>query len=487
MPTLLVIVPLLGVLALNLPIPGLSRIRAAFWFGLALCAWQAVMVVRPPQAFWDTGRNLPLFALNLPPTIDNTALVMFLSIAIVGAVSLLVARHTVADAGRLFNFSNLLVLAVAGMNGMILAGDLFSLYIFLEVTAVASFVLIAFERGRDAFEGAFKYIVLSAAATAMILAAIALLMMASKGGISFTELGSVWASGANRGLVLAAAALFLAGLAIKSGLVPFHGWLPDAYSAAPAAVSILLAGVATKVCGIYALLRLTQDVFAPSGALGELLMLVGTVSIVVGALAALRQSDFKRLLAYSSISQVGYIILALGCGITMMTANPLVAELAFAGAVFHLFNHAILKSLMFVNSAALEQRLGTTDMNRLAGLGSKMPVTGITSLIGLLSTAGVPPLSGFWSKLIIIVALWQANYHIYAAIAVLFSVVTLAYFLLMQRKIFFGRTAAEFGWVQEESLPFLVPELALSGLTLGLGLALPLLFDTFMLPVKHLF
>jgi proton-translocating NADH-quinone oxidoreductase chain N len=496
MSTLLVIVPLLGVLALNLPLRSLVRARAAFWFGLALCTWQLVMVVRPHQGFWDPARKLPLLRLLPlvhPPTIDNTALVMFLAIAIVGAVALLVARHAVADAGKLFNFSNLLVLAVAGMNGMVLAGDLFSLYIFLEVTAVASFVLIAFERGRDAFEGAFKYIVLSAAATAMILAAIALLMMAA-GGVALADLGPVWEStrgvghSADRVMVAIAAALLLGGLAIKSGLVPFHGWLPDAYSAAPAPTSVLLAGIVTKTTGVYALIRVVTVMFPPDSFafIYGALLLIGAITVVIGALAALGQTDFKRMLAYSSISQVGYIILGLGAGVAAADPDPRIARFAavgLVGAVFHLFNHAVFKTLLFVNAAAVEQQSGTRDMGRLGGITDRMPVTGLTSAIAFLSTAGIPPLAGFWSKLLIIVALWGSGHKAYAAIAILASVITLAYFLVMQRKVFFGKLAAGLENLEEAGAWNTFACCFLAAITLAVGVGAPWLFGTFLLPI----
>jgi multicomponent Na+:H+ antiporter subunit D len=183
------------------------------------------------------------------------------------------------------------------------------------------------------------------------------------------------------------------------------------------------------------------------------------------------------MLAYSSISQMGYIVLGLGCG----------TPLGIVGAVFHLFNHAIFKTLLFVNSAAIEQRTGTTDMNRMGGLGSRMPVTGVTSTIAALSTAGVPPLAGFWSKLIIVIALWQAHDYGFAGIAVLMSVVTLAYLLLMQRRIFFGKTSPEHAGVREAAAGVVVPELVLAALTVAVGLLFPWVLNTFMLPVGGIF
>jgi len=156
--------------------------------------------------------------------------------------------------------------------------------------------------------------------------------------------------------------------------------------------------------------------------------------------------------------------------------------LGMAGAVFHLFNHAVFKSLLFVNAAAVEKKAGTCDMNELGGLAEKMPMTGFASVIGLLSTAGVPPLAGFWSKLVIILALWQAGYYVYAVIAVLFSLVTLAYFLVMQRKIFFGRVRANCEKVSE-ALELAVPTVLLAAITIAIGLLIPFIKGTFLLPL----
>ena len=258
--------------------------------------------------------------------------------------------------------------------------------------------------------------------------------------------------------------------------MPFHGWLPDAYSSAPPAISVLLAGILTKVCGVYTLIRLVGSVFAFSAAVNALLLFVGAISILVGALAALGQTDFKRMLAYSSISQVGYIILALGSG----------TSLGIIGAVFHLFNHSMFKSLLFVNSAAVGSQLGTTDMDRMGGLSYKMPVTAATSVVGFLSASGIPPLAGFWSKLIIVIALWNAGWRAYAILAVLASVITLAYFLTMQRKVFFGKLKEGLEDIKEVNFGFSLVSIMLALITIGVGLFFPVLFVSVFEPVKDI-
>lgn len=480
MSALFIIIPLLVMLALNLPLMRLMN-RLAFWAGMVLCLAQAGMVLY----FKAFLRQAPLPWLDrivqFNPAVDNLALVVLLAIAIVGAVALFVCRYSVftavkpgACANNRFIFVNLIILAMTGMNGVVLANDLFSLYVFLEITAVASFILIAFEKGRDAFEGAFKYLVLSAVATALILAAIALLLL-TVGNLDYAHVKLALQT-THSGIVQAAVAMLAVGLFIKGGLIPFHGWLPDAYSAAPAAVSVLLAGIVTKTTGIYTLIRMVISVIGFSPALQTILLFIGTASMLVGALAALGQSDFKRMLAYSSISQMGYMVLGLGAG----------TLLGLAGAIFHLFNHAIFKSLLFVNSAAVEQQAGTRDMNRMGGFAEKMPVTGSTSAIAFLSTAGIPPLAGFWSKLFVIVALWQSGHVIYAALAILASLLTLAYFLSMQRRVFFGKLAAGFESLKEANAWILIPACALALITIGLGVCVPWLFETFLLPIRSL-
>jgi formate hydrogenlyase subunit 3/multisubunit Na+/H+ antiporter MnhD subunit len=203
---------------------------------------------------------------------------------------------------------------------------------------------------------------------------------------------------------------------------------------------------------------------------------VGIISAVVGALAALTQSNFKRMLAYSSISQVGYIVLGLGAG----------TALGLAGAVFHLFNHAVFKTLLFVNASAVEKETGTVDMDKLGGISKLMPVTGTTSVIAFLSTAGIPPLSGFWSKLLIIVALYKAGFPVIAAIAVAASLLTLAYFLSMQRRVFFGKLAEGLGSIKEGNFWVLVPSVVLALLTIALGVGIPWLFETFLVPIRSI-
>ena len=362
-------------------------------------------------------------------------------------------------------YYSLLLVSVAAMTGVVTTTDFFTLYVFIEVLAVTSFALITTDDSSAGIEGALKYFFLTFPASVLIIVGIAILMM-TLGSLSYENLRLFMASDAPAGPVTFASALIMLGFIVKSGVVPFHTWTPDAYQGAYAPVSAHLAGIVTKISGVYAIIKLATLLRFFDGraqALSEMLMFLGMLSIAVGALAALKQTNFKRMLAFSSISQIGYIVLAAGLG----------TPLAIMGAVFHLINHATFKTVLFLNIASLEKSTGTTDMDKLGGMEHSMPWTSWTSIVALLSTAGVPPLSGFWSKLLIILALWESGLRVYAVLALLFSIVTLAYFMMMQKKVFFGKKTPASERVQEVSAPLLAPVVLMSAIIVALGLLFP--------------
>jgi proton-translocating NADH-quinone oxidoreductase chain M len=471
----LILLPFLSVIALNI-MPRKAMKKIIFVLGLVLLVFQVYLTVCHSTYCWNCQLYIfsNLFKFNLG--IDAISRAMLLSISIILFAVFLVAAKTVKGSDERFNFFNLLLLMLAGLNGIVMVRDIFSLYVFLEIVAVTSFILIAFNGELDSLESAYKYIILSAVATVLMITSIALLVLVA-GGTEFSSLRSALSASPDKNIVLAALGIFLCGLFIKAGLIPFHGWLPDAYAESPAAVSVLLAGIVTKIGGVYTLLRLVEAVFGFSSPVKNILMLTGTVSIILGALMSLGQVDMKRMLAYSSISQVGYIVLGFGCG----------TPLGIAGAVFHFFNHAIFKSLLFVNAAAVESQTGSRDMSKMAGLAQRMPVTGITSVLASLSAAGIPPLAGFWSKLLIVMALWSAGYFGYAVIAVLASVLTLGYFLNMQRNVFFGKPAQDSINVREAGFELSFPAVMLGAIIVAAGVLFGYLMNTYLVPIQGIF
>ena len=394
---------------------------------------------------------------------DTFSFLALLCVGMVALMAFLVALPMLKE--KRFNFSNVMLTLLLGMNGIALVYDLFSLYVFIEVTALSTFVLISLYRDAKGLEGAFKYLVMSAIASAFMLTGLALIFLNS-GSLQYDavrELLANWKECANPTLMLVAFIMLIAGFSIKAGVAPFHGWLPDAYQSAPAPVSVVMGGIVTKMAGVYAIIRLVGDLLTESSVVNVAFMLLGLFSIMLGALAAIGVTDFKRILAFSSVSQIGYIVLGISSG----------SPLGFAGAVLHFFNHATFKTTLFVNSAAVESQTGTTDIDKLGGLHKQMPITGTSNVLAFLSTAGIPPLAGFWSKLLIIIAVWQTHGGVVAGIALFASIFTATYFLLLQRKVFFGSAKEELKDVHEAKFSIRLASIILTCVTVGVGIIFP--------------
>jgi multicomponent Na+:H+ antiporter subunit D len=409
--------------------------------------------------------------VNIRLALDGFSLFMLVVVSIVGLAAGLFSIDYMEHYGAKANYYALYLIMVAGMNGLILATDLFGVYLFLEVAAIASYALVAFGLGHDELEAAFKYLMLSVVASAFVLASIAIIF-GMTGSLDFAAVAAALKE-LNAGAVVGiASAFFLLGFGLKAALVPFHAWLPDAHPSAPAPISAVLSGLLIKVSGVYAMTRIFLNVFGLTPVLSTVLMVMGTVSMVVAAFLALGQKDMKRMLAYSSISQVGYVVLGIGLG----------TPLGIAGGLFHLFNHALAKGLLFLTSGSVQQATGTRDLDEMGGLAKRMPITAATNLIGALSISGVPPLNGFWSKLIIIVALVQAGHPVFAVIAVLTSVLTLWYYLLIQRKAFFGKLNEKWASVKEAPFWMTAATVLLALLCVGIGILFSSTITTWIQP-----
>lgn len=366
-------------------------------------------------------------------------------------------------------------LMVGAMNALALSGDMFNIYVFLEIAAVSAYALAAFGLGSDELEASFKYVILGSTASAFILIGIAIIYSAT-GSLNLADIAAILAARAAGspagGAITLAALLMTSGFALKAGLVPFHAWLPDVHSSAPSPVSAMLSGMLIKVTGLYAMARIFFFIAPVARIMPDILVFLGVLSMVVGVLLALGQWDFKRLLAYHSISQVGYIALGLGLG----------TPLGIVGGLYHLINHAVFKSLLFLNAGAVEYSAGTRDLKSAGGLAAKMPVTGATSLAASLAIAGVPPLNGFWSKFIIIIAAFQAGRYFAGAAAAIVSVLTLASFLKVQKYVFWGKTKENFLSVKEVPLSMTLPMAALAVACILLGVFYPVVRDTLVQP-----
>lgn len=463
----LIFIPFLLVILLNLP--RLSG-RFAYYTALAFFAYQLVSVFFPQFGSFQLAEVInKIFNLNVYA--DGISKIMLISAAIVAFVSLMTSKVFIKYDRRLFSLSNLMLLSVAGINGLVFARDIFTLYVFIEIIAVSSYIMIALDKKADSLEGGFKYLMISSIATAMMLFSVSLFFLVA-GGTGFEQVAAAVKNFGGNYLILIAVMLFISGLFIKGGLIPFHAWLPGAYGEAPAGVSVFLGGIVTKTTGVYTMIRLLYSVTGFNDNISEILLIVGAVSIIIGAIAAITQKNFKRVLAYSSISQVGYIVLALGAG----------TAFGIAAAIFHVFNHAVFKSLLFVNSASVEKQTGRLDIDTFGGLGGRMPVTSFTTAVAFLSASGIPPFSGFWSKLLIILALWSANCKGFAMLAILASILTMAYFLNLQKKVFFGELSPGVENVSEAPKSLTVPAIVLCAVIIGVGLFFPYVLQFLIFP-----
>ncbi len=308
---------------------------------------------------------------------------------------------------------------VSTMTAATVNNNLIMMYVLVEATTLASAVLVSYYWKPESLEAGYKYLLLCSVGITMgllgcvVIYAAAVPLVGGHNAMLISEIAKV-AGQLPTMAVLMAGVLIIIGFGSKAGLVPFHAWLPDTYSEAPIPATALLSGVASKVA-IYAVARIVTIFFPGHSALGLFAIIIGSISMLVGIIVAYQQTDLKRLLAYSSVSQLGYIIFGFGIG----------SYLGFYGAIYHVLNHGISKAMLFLCSGALAYSFGTTDMSEL-GTRKHSRWIAICYFIGALAIGGMPPLNGFWSKFAIYVAAGQAHLWWPLGIALFTSLLTLA-------------------------------------------------------------
>lgn len=442
---LFVAIPLISaflVMILGKLVPFSHRIFSSLTL-LALLIMALYTLLQPESAVtyaiggWAPEGGIPV---GIHLVLDGLSVLMLCIINLIGFIALVYSLSYIRKYTSESNYYALFCLIIAGMNGVVLSGDLFNLFVFLEVSVIASYALVAFGVGKTELEASFKYQVLGGLASMLILMAVGLIYWKTR-TLNIADVREVLSAGYSKPFYNFIQVLLISGFGLKAAIIPFHAWLPDAHSSAPSPISAMLSGVLIKAVGIYVLVRLFFNMFFLSQEIAVVITVLGTVSMVVGGVVALMQWDLKRLLAYSSISQVGYVIMALGMGMILLARgqNDRVAILAIAGGIYHLINHAVFKGLLFLNAGALEHRLDTRDLKQMGGLASSMPLTSTTSFMASMSISGIPPFNGFFSKLVIIIAAIGAKFYLLATLAVVVSFITLGYFLKFQRFAFYNR------------------------------------------------
>ncbi len=385
---------------------------------------------------YKIGGWVPPFGISL--VLDGLSSFMLVT---VNLIAFFVALYSVNYMERYTDkpkFFTLFSLMLCGMNGIIVTGDLFNLFVFLEIASISSYALVAFGTEAEELEASFKYAIMGSVASAFIFLGIAFLYGFTS-TLNMADMARVLSFKQNNWVVPFVGVLFLMGFGLKAALVPFHAWLPDAHPSAPASISAMLSGVLIKTLGVYCLIRVFFNIIGSTHGYLSILMFLGALSMIAAVILALSQWDLKRLLAYHSISQIGYVVLGIGLG----------TPLGILGGLFHLFNHSVFKSLLFLNSGAIDYAANTRDLKETQGLAKVMPVTAGTNLVASMSIAGIPPFNGFFSKLIIIFACIQKGHIGYALCAVIGSILTLASFMKVQKYAFLGELKDKFRNIKE--------------------------------------
>ncbi|MEA3407926.1 MAG: proton-conducting transporter membrane subunit [Chloroflexota bacterium] len=375
-------------------------------------------------------------------------------------VSLYSGRYLALD-HRYRLYYPLLLLLVTGLVGMVLAADLFNLYMFCELMSVAAYVLVAFRRRTDtAIEAGFKYLMIGSVGTVTMLL-----------GISFIyrETGSLAFSSPSLGTLgtwtRAGLACLLVGLGIKSAIVPLHTWLPDAHGRAPSSISAMLSGIIVQ-SALYVLLKISLGLGWPAYRLGTLSILLGFLNMTVGNLLALMQTYTKRLLGYSTIAQMGYIILSMGVGLRYQSHE------AIQAALFLLVAHAAMKGLAFLSKGVFHFYCGTTTIDELRGTAVQAPLVAATFSIALAGLAGVPPLAGFASKWFILGGILQAADtlgYVVLAVFLLNTLLALGYYLPLIGRLFARETSRALPRI-DISPWMVIPLVILGTMVLAIGL-----------------
>lgn len=302
-------------------------------------------------------------------------------------------------------YYTLILLLLAGLTGSLLSNDLFTFYCFWELAAASAYSLVAFKWWHwEPVEAAFKYLVACTLGALTTLYATALLYGLC-GTTNLDEMRAILAANPAEPTLSAMAVLFVVGLGTTAAVAPFHMWLPDAHSAAPSPVSALLSGVVVNV-PLFMLAKILLSVLPPTSVLGTLLIALGALSSLVGNVAALAQLDAKRLLAYSTVANVGYVLLGVGaCHRARLLGVEEAALTAIAGAFVQLTAHAFSKSLLFLSIGGAIEEAGSRLLASLEGCGLHMPITGAATLVALANLIGIPPMFGYYGKALIVAGL----------------------------------------------------------------------------------
>ena len=452
LPVLQVVIPLLAA-----PACILIRQATVTWLLALVVSWVSFLISLSLlyQAFYSGSLSYELGGWAAPWGIEyKVDMVNAFVLVIVSGISSIVlisARASLLhELGmrRIHLVYTAWLLCLTGLLGIATTGDVFNVFVFLEISSLSSYLLISLGPDRRALTAAFQYLIMGTIGATFILIGIGLLYMMT-GTLNMSDLAMRIPDVSDTTTIHAAFAFLVLGIALKAAVFPLHYWLPNAYTYAPSAVTAFLAATATKV-SIYLLLRFFFDIFSEHFSmrtmrLGEILLVLGLVATFSMSLVAIFQQNVKRMLAYSSVAQVGYMVLGIG----LASATGLTA------AILHLFNHALMKGALFLSLGCIFFRLNSHDIKDLAGIGRQMPWTMTAFILGGLSLIGVPLTVGFISKWYLILASLERDWWWLAVLIVASSLLSVIYIWRVVEVAYF-KTAAH-GNISEAPLGLLLP------------------------------
>jgi multicomponent Na+:H+ antiporter subunit D len=453
-PILQVIIPLIAApLCLFLRLPRLVGLFAVVVCGVTFAVSCGLLqqVLAHGTLVYAIGDWAAPWGIEYRIDLLNSYLLVLVSA--MGFIVLLTAQTSIKDElpeNRHVLFYTSYLLCLTGLLGILATGDVFNLFVFLEISSLSSYALISLGNDRRALTASYQYLVMGTIGATFIIIGVGLMYMMT-GTLNMHDLSLRLPAVYESRTILSAFGFFIVGVCLKLALFPLHLWLPNAYAYAPSVATAFLAATSTKVM-VYVLIRNVFSVFgiefvANSLPLNDIFLVLALTGIFAASVSAIFQINIKRLFAYSSIAQIGYMILGLAIG----------TSLGLTATLLHLFNHALMKGALFLAIAAVVYRIGSSQLNHYSGLGRKMPLTMASIVIGGLSLIGVPLTVGFISKWYLVLALLERGWWVVAVLVLVSSLLAVVYVWRIVEWAYFTQPRIILDNVREAPLSLLIP------------------------------
>lgn len=463
---LLVVIPLIAA-----PIVAILPNGRLAWAASLIVVWLCA-VLSGMQLWSVVGGGIITYELGgwAPPwgiayRIDAVNAFVALIISGIAAVTLpyaLLSAEKEIPKKQMSLFYSAFLLCFTGLLGITQTGDIFNVFVFLEISSLSSYALISLGNRREALTSAYQYLMMGTIGATFFLIGVGLLY-SQTGTLNMLDLASRLPEILSLKTVHTGFAFMMIGFALKLALFPLHLWLPNAYTYAPSVISVFLAATATKVA-VYVMLRILftvfPDNFISSTPTGDLFILSGISGVIVGSLYAIYQTNIKRLLAYSSVAQIGYMAIGIGFG----------SFKGVSATLLHLFNHALMKGALFMAVGAIVYRLGACSMENIQGLGRRMPITFTAIIIGGLSLVGVPGTAGFVSKWYLVLAAIEQQNWLVVAVILVGSLMAVVYVGKIIEALYFKPATEKTATISEAPFLLLAPTMALAIANIYYGL-----------------